>query len=170
MKREGERKRREREMRGILLSLLVPLLSSSFVASTAFQYGAASSAMLRQAACFKTRWLVRQRSTMVMNGGGGGGGGEERRKKVAVIGAGNVGGTTSFLLAMRNVADVVMLDVNEEVAKGKALDMTQAGNLCGYGGRIHGTRDYEELSMADVVVVTSGMPRKQGMTREDLVK
>lgn len=90
-------------------------------------------------------------------------------KKVAVIGAGNVGATCAFVLAERKVGDVVLLDIYEGFAKGKALDMSQGGQILNYDGKITGTKDYEDIAGADVVVVTSGFPRMPGMTREDLV-
>lgn len=89
--------------------------------------------------------------------------------KVAVIGAGNVGATCAFVLAQKNIGEVVLLDIYEGFAKGKALDMSQGGQILNYDGRITGTKDYEDIADADVVVVTSGFPRKPGMTREDLV-
>ena len=89
--------------------------------------------------------------------------------KVAVIGAGNVGATCAFVLAQKNIGEVVLLDIYEGFAKGKALDMSQGGQILNYDGRITGTKDYEDIADADVVVVTSGFPRMPGMTREDLV-
>lgn len=89
--------------------------------------------------------------------------------KVAVIGAGNVGATCAFVLAQKNIGEVVLLDIYEGFAKGKALDMSQGGQILNYDGKITGTKNYEDIAGADVVVVTSGFPRKPGMTREDLV-
>ena len=89
--------------------------------------------------------------------------------KVAVIGAGNVGATCAFVLAQKNIGEVVLLDIYEGFAKGKALDMSQGGQILNYDGKITGTKDYEDIADADVVVVTSGFPRMPGMTREDLV-
>ena len=89
--------------------------------------------------------------------------------KVAVIGAGNVGATCAFVLAQKNIGEVVMLDIYEGFAKGKALDMSQGGQILNYDGRVTGTKDYADIAGADVVVVTSGFPRMPGMTREDLV-
>ncbi|MBS65558.1 MAG: malate dehydrogenase [Euryarchaeota archaeon] len=89
--------------------------------------------------------------------------------KVAVIGAGNVGATCAFVLAQKNIGEVVLLDIYEGFAKGKALDMSQGGQILNYDGKITGTKDYEDIADSDVVVVTSGFPRKPGMTREDLV-
>ena len=90
-------------------------------------------------------------------------------KKVAVIGAGNVGATCAFVLAERKVGDVVLLDIYEGFAKGKALDMSQGGQVLNYDGRVTGTKDYADIAGSDVVVVTSGFPRQPGMTREDLI-
>ena len=90
-------------------------------------------------------------------------------KKVAVIGAGNVGATCAFILAERKVGEVVLLDIYEGFAKGKALDMSQGGRVLNYDGRVTGTKDYADIANSDVVVVTSGFPRQPGMTREDLI-
>ena len=90
-------------------------------------------------------------------------------KKVAVIGAGNVGATCAFVLAERKVGEVVLLDIYERFAKGKALDMSQGGGVLNYEGRVSGTKDYADIANSDVVVVTSGFPRQPGMTREDLI-
>ena len=91
-------------------------------------------------------------------------------KKVAVIGAGNVGATCAFVLAERKVGQVVLLDIYEGFAKGKALDMSQGGGVLNYDGRVTGTKDYADIANSDVVVVTSGFPRQPGMTREDLIE
>ena len=90
-------------------------------------------------------------------------------KKVAVIGAGNVGATCAFVLAERKVGEVVLLDIYEGFAKGKALDMSQGGRVLNYDGRVTGTKDYADIADSDVVIVTSGFPRQPGMTREDLI-
>ena len=90
-------------------------------------------------------------------------------KKVAVIGAGNVGATCAFVLAERKVGEVVLLDIYEGFAKGKALDMSQGGGVLNYDGRVTGTKDYADIADSDVVIVTSGFPRQPGMTREDLI-
>ena len=90
-------------------------------------------------------------------------------KKVAVIGAGNVGATCAFVLAERKVGEVILLDIYEGFAKGKALDMSQGGGVLNYEGRVSGTKDYADIANSDVVVVTSGFPRQPGMTREDLI-
>ena len=91
------------------------------------------------------------------------------RKKIAVIGAGNVGATCAFVLAQKKLGDIVLLDIYEGFAKGKALDMSQNGQVLNYDGNITGTSDYKDISGSDVVVVTSGFPRQPGMTREDLI-
>lgn len=92
-------------------------------------------------------------------------------KKVSVIGAGNVGATCADVLATRNVAsEVVLLDIKEGVAEGKAMDIMQTATLVGIHSRVTGvTNDYSATANSDVVVVTSGIPRKPGMTREELI-
>ena len=91
--------------------------------------------------------------------------------KVTVVGAGNVGATCANVLAFNEVADeVVLLDIKEGVAEGKALDMMQTATLLGFDTRITGvTNDYTKTAGSDVVVITSGIPRKPGMTREELI-
>ena len=87
------------------------------------------------------------------------------RPLIAVIGAGNVGATCALTLAQMKIADIVLLDIHEGVAKGKALDMSQNGTVLNYDGRVTGTSSYQDIAGADVVVVTSGFPRQPGMTR-----
>lgn len=91
--------------------------------------------------------------------------------KVTVVGAGNVGATCANVLAFNEVADeVVMLDVKEGVSEGKAMDMNQTAQLLGFDSKITGvTNDYAATANSDVVVITSGIPRKPGMTREELI-
>lgn len=91
--------------------------------------------------------------------------------KVTVIGAGNVGATCANVLAFNEVADeVVMLDVKEGVSEGKAMDMMQTAQLLGFDTTLIGcTNDYEKTANSDVIVITSGIPRKPGMTREELI-
>jgi malate dehydrogenase len=94
------------------------------------------------------------------------------RKKVTIVGVGMVGGTTAQRLAERGYADIVMVDVVEDLAKGKALDLAEAGPIVGYDCTITGgtvPRDYELTANSDVVVFTSGAPRKPGMSRDDLL-
>ena len=90
-------------------------------------------------------------------------------RKIAVIGAGNVGATCAFVMAERKLGEIVLLDIYEGFAKGKALDMSQGGQVLNYDGKITGTSDYEDIADSDVVVVTSGFPRQPGMSREDLI-
>jgi len=90
-------------------------------------------------------------------------------KKVAVIGAGNVGASVAQYMAEANIADVVMIDIIEGFPQGKALDMTQAGPIRNYNCMITGSNDYKDIKNADLVVMTAGMPRKPGMSREDLL-
>jgi malate dehydrogenase len=92
------------------------------------------------------------------------------RPKVTVIGAGMVGATTAQYLAERNIADVVLVDIVENLPQGKALDLAQAGPVIGYGARVTGANDYESTSGSDVIVITSGSPRKPGMSRDDLLR
>lgn len=91
--------------------------------------------------------------------------------KVTVVGAGNVGATAANVMAIREVADeVVMIDIKEGVSEGKAMDMMQTANLLDMNTRINGvTNNYEATANSDVVVITSGIPRKPGMTREELI-
>ena len=91
--------------------------------------------------------------------------------KVTVVGAGNVGATAANVISLREVADeVVMIDIKEGVSEGKAMDMMQTANLLDVNTRIKGvTNDYEATAGSDVVVITSGIPRKPGMTREELI-
>jgi malate dehydrogenase len=91
--------------------------------------------------------------------------------KISVIGAGNVGATTADALAFRRIAsEVVLLDIKEGFAEGKALDMMQTATLNGFNTRVSGTTgDYSKTANSDVVVITSGIPRKPGMTREELI-
>jgi len=91
------------------------------------------------------------------------------RRKVTVVGAGNVGATCAQELAKRDYADVVLVDIKEGLPQGKALDIAQAGAVLGYEPRIVGTNGYEETAGSEVVVITAGLPRQPGMSRDDLV-
>ena len=91
------------------------------------------------------------------------------RRKVTVVGAGHVGSTAALEIARRDYADVVLVDIKEGLPQGKALDLNQAGPVLGYEPRITGSNGYEETAGSDVVVVTAGLPRKPGMSRDDLV-
>lgn len=92
------------------------------------------------------------------------------RPKVTVVGAGMVGGTVGQLVAQRNYADVVLVDIVEGMPQGKALDLREAGPVTGYDTYITGTNAYEDTTDSDVVVITSGIARKPGMSRDDLLK
>jgi malate dehydrogenase len=92
------------------------------------------------------------------------------RSKISVIGAGFVGSTLAQRLAERDYADVVMFDIVPNMPQGKALDMLQAGPVLGYDTLITGTNDYIDTANSNIVVITSGFPRKPGMSRDDLVK
>ncbi len=91
------------------------------------------------------------------------------RKKVTVVGAGNVGATTAQRLFERGYMDVVLVDVVEDMPQGKALDLAQSGPVLGVDGSIVGTNGYEETADSDVVVITAGIARKPGMSRDDLL-
>ncbi len=91
------------------------------------------------------------------------------KKKIAVIGAGQVGGTVAELLVIEELGDVVLVDIVEGMPVGKALDITHMAPIYGSDAKVLGTNDMADIRGADVVVVTSGMPRKPGMSREDLV-
>jgi len=92
------------------------------------------------------------------------------RSKISVVGAGFVGSTLVQRLVERDYADVVMCDIIPNMPQGKALDMLEAGPVLGYDSLVTGTNDYADTAHSDIVVVTSGFPRKPGMTRDDLVK
>lgn len=91
------------------------------------------------------------------------------RRKVTVVGAGNVGATCAQVLAMRDYADVVLVDIIENLPQGKALDINQMGGVLGYEPNVVGTNGYEETADSSVVVITAGKPRSPGMSRDDLV-
>src|SRR5438270_14088399 len=92
------------------------------------------------------------------------------RSKISVVGAGFVGSTVVQRLVERDYADVVMYDIIPNMPQGKALDMLQAGPVLGYDSLVTGTNDYADTAHSDIVVVTSGFPRKPGMSRDDLIK
>ncbi|MBH0196857.1 MAG: malate dehydrogenase [Nitrospira sp.] len=91
------------------------------------------------------------------------------RPKITVVGAGNVGGTTAQRLAEKDIYDVVLVDITEGMPQGKALDISQAGPVCGYSTRVVGTNGYDETAGSSVAVITSGIPRKPGMSRDELL-
>jgi malate dehydrogenase len=91
------------------------------------------------------------------------------RKKIALVGAGNIGGTLAHLIGLKELGDVVMFDVFPGVAAGKALDIMQSGPVDGFDSHMVGAGDYAAIAGADVVIVTAGFPRMPGMTRDDLL-
>jgi len=91
------------------------------------------------------------------------------RKKIALIGAGNIGGTLAHLAALKGLGDIVLFDVVEGVPQGKALDLSQCGPVEGFDASIKGSNDYADIAGADVIIVTAGVARKPGMSRDDLL-
>jgi len=91
------------------------------------------------------------------------------RKKISLIGAGQIGGTLAHLIALKELGDLVLFDVAEGIAKGKALDIAQSSSVDGFDVSILGTNNYEDTKNSDVIIITAGVPRKPGMTRDDLL-
>jgi malate dehydrogenase len=91
------------------------------------------------------------------------------RKKITLIGAGQIGGTLAHLIALKELGDVVLFDVAEGIAKGKALDIAQSSPVDGFNINLSGTNNYEDTKNSDVIIITAGVPRKPGMTRDDLL-
>ena len=91
------------------------------------------------------------------------------RKKIALIGGGQIGGTLAHLVALKELGDVVLFDIAEGLPQGKALDLSQSGPVDGFNAKLKGTNDYADIKGADVVIVTAGVPRKPGMSRDDLI-
>jgi malate dehydrogenase len=91
------------------------------------------------------------------------------RKKIALIGGGMIGGTLAHLAALRELGDIVVFDIAEGIPQGKSLDLSQSGPVEGFDARLSGTNSYEAIAGADVCIVTAGVPRKPGMSRDDLV-
>ena len=91
------------------------------------------------------------------------------RKKIALIGGGQIGGTLAHLAALKELGDVVIFDIVEDMPQGKALDLAQSGPVEGYNSNLSGANDYEGIAGADVIVVTAGVARKPGMSRDDLL-
>tara|TARA_B100000700_G_scaffold313315_1_gene398161 strand:- start:777 stop:1736 length:960 start_codon:yes stop_codon:yes gene_type:complete len=91
------------------------------------------------------------------------------RKKISLIGAGQIGGTLAHIIALKNLADVVLFDVAEGLAKGKALDIAQSSGVSGFDINLSGTNNYKDIKNSDVIIITAGVPRKPGMTRDDLL-
>src|ERR687888_546427 len=95
--------------------------------------------------------------------------GHTQRRKVTVIGAGNVGATTAQRIAEAGLADVVLVDIVEGLPQGKGLDLAEAAPVVGHDARVTGTNDYADTAGSDIVVVTSGLARQPGMSRDDLL-
>jgi len=93
----------------------------------------------------------------------------KKRNKIALIGAGNIGGTLAHLAGLKNLGDIVILDVNSGVAKGKALDIEQSSVVEGFDASLIGTDSYADIADSDVIIVTAGIARKPGMSRDDLM-
>src|SRR5437879_11167513 len=91
------------------------------------------------------------------------------RRKITIVGAGATGATAAHILAARDYADIVLTDIKEGLPQGKALDLNQMGPVLGFEPQITGTNSYEETAGSDVVVITAGLPRSPGMSRDDLV-
>ena len=92
------------------------------------------------------------------------------KKKISLIGAGQIGGTLAHLIALKELADIILFDVAEGLAKGKALDIAQSSSIDGFSVDIKGTNIYEDTKDSDVIIITAGVPRKPGMTRDDLLE
>jgi malate dehydrogenase len=92
------------------------------------------------------------------------------RKKIALIGAGMIGGTLAHLIGLKELADVIMFDILEGMPQGKSLDIAQSSSVDGFDCNLRGTNDYMDIQGADVVIVTAGIPRKPGMSRDDLLE
>ena len=91
------------------------------------------------------------------------------RKKISLIGAGQIGGTLAHLISIKELADVVLFDVAEGLAKGKALDIAQSTSVEGFNINLIGTSNYEDTKNSDVIIITAGIPRRSGMSRDDLL-
>lgn len=91
------------------------------------------------------------------------------RKKIALIGGGQIGGVLAQLAAMRQLGDVVLFDIVEDLPQGKTLDIAEASRVDGFDGVVKGTNSYEDIAGADIVIITAGLPRKPGMSRDDLL-
>ncbi len=91
------------------------------------------------------------------------------KKKISLIGAGQIGGTLAHLISIKELADVVLFDVAEGIAKGKALDIAQSTAVDGFNCNLIGTNKYEDIKNSDVIIITAGVPRKAGMSRDDLL-
>ena len=91
------------------------------------------------------------------------------RKQIALIGAGNIGGTLALLVGLKELGDVILFDIVDGIPQGKALDLAQASPIEGFDASLRGTSNYADIAGADVAIVTAGVPRKPGMSRDDLI-
>jgi malate dehydrogenase len=91
------------------------------------------------------------------------------RSKIALVGAGQVGGTIALLAGLKELGDIVLFDVVEGMPQGKALDIVQGSTIEGYDAVVNGSNDYADIAGADIVVVTAGIARRPGMSRDDLI-
>jgi malate dehydrogenase len=91
------------------------------------------------------------------------------RTKIALVGGGQIGGVLAQLIALRQLGDVVMFDIVEDMPQGKTLDIGEASRVDGFDVKVEGTNDYKDLAGSDIVVITAGLPRKPGMSRDDLL-
>ena len=92
------------------------------------------------------------------------------RKKISLIGAGNIGGTLAHLIGIKELADVVLVDIAKGIPQGKALDIAQSSAVESFNIKIKGSNSYKDIKNSDVIIVTAGFARKPGMTRDDLVE
>ncbi|WP_119461700.1 malate dehydrogenase [Rhodospirillaceae bacterium SYSU D60014] len=92
------------------------------------------------------------------------------RKKIALVGAGNIGGTLALLVGLKELGDVVLIDVADGIPQGKSLDLAQSSSIEGFDADLRGSTDFRQIKGADVVIVTAGIPRKPGMSRDDLIE
>ena len=90
-------------------------------------------------------------------------------KKISLIGAGQIGGTLAHMISLKGLADVILFDVADGLAKGKALDIAQSSCVSGFDAKLKGTNNYKDISNSDVIIITAGVPRKPGMSRDDLL-
>ena len=90
-------------------------------------------------------------------------------KKISLIGAGQIGGTLAHMISLKGLADVILFDVADGLAKGKALDIAQSSGVSGFDVKLKGTNNYKDISNSDVIIITAGVPRKPGMSRDDLL-
>ena len=92
------------------------------------------------------------------------------RKKIALVGAGNIGGTLAHIIGLKEIADVALIDVVEGIPKGKALDLSQSSSIESFNIQFKGSANFKDMNNSDVVIVTAGFPRRPGMSRDDLVE